>query len=113
MMSFAPCRLLAIAIVCVLATDSISHAVTWTGLATPDNLWATSGNWDSGVPGSGTTAQFTDSGNGNTTISLGGAVQPIGSISFDTANVAAYTLGQQPGDTSTSTPARPSRSSVQ
>ena len=73
-------------------------AQTWTGLASPDNNWTTVGNWDTGVPVSGNTAIFNGTGNGNTTINLGGTSQPINWIYYDTANAAAYTIGQTAGD---------------
>jgi hypothetical protein len=82
----------------VLALAALAGANTWTGLAAPDNNWTTAGNWDSGVPVGGQVATFSGDGAGNTSISLSGATQPIGSISFDTASAAAYTIGQLPGD---------------
>jgi fibronectin-binding autotransporter adhesin len=77
----------------VLLAAPAARAQTWTGLAAPDNHWTTVGNWDTGVPGGSSTATFNSAGNGNTTISLGGATQPIKFIDFDTASAAAYTLG--------------------
>ena len=80
------------AIVALAAASSTVVAENWTGTA--DTLWTNTSNWDTfTVPGSGGTANFIDAGNGNTNISLGGASQPIGTISFDTASAAAYTLG--------------------
>jgi len=68
----------------------------WTG-ATSAN-WTDTGNWSSGAaPISGQTAFF-NQGSPNTIVSLGNATQPIGSITFDTAACAAYTLGGQPSD---------------
>jgi hypothetical protein len=58
----------------------------------------TAGNWDSGVPGSGQIAFFDSAGNGNTTVDLGNSARPINSVSFLTANAAAYTIGQQAND---------------
>ncbi len=66
---------------------------TWTGSA--DNLWTNSANWSaSPFPGSDVNekATFDSDGNGNTTLDLAG-LPNIGSTTFDTANVAAYTLG--------------------
>ena len=71
---------------------STARAQTWTGLGA-DNKWSTVGNWDTGVPGSGSTANFVDAGNSKTNISLSGGNQPIGTINFDTANAAAFNLG--------------------
>jgi hypothetical protein len=68
---------------------------TWTGAI--NNSWTNSGNWINGVPGSGETAQFNGTGNGNTTITLGGATQPINTIQF-ASGAAVYTIGQSPGD---------------
>jgi hypothetical protein len=98
MKSLAPRRVIGGAIVILLASVSLVRAETWTGLAAPDNNWTTSGNWDSGVPGSGATAFFDNAGNGNTSISLDGATRPINSLFFNTASAAAYTVGQMPGD---------------
>jgi len=85
------------AIVSIPASLVITRAVwaqtsTWTG-AGSDNLWTDTSNWDTGfVPVSGSTAAFTDIGNGNTSISLGGAAQPINTILFEGTNTS-YTLG--------------------
>jgi hypothetical protein len=75
----------------LLITSQV-HAENWTGLAAPDNSWTNAGNWDLGVPGSSSNAFFNSAGNGNTTVSLGGATQAVGSIFFD-PGAAAYTLG--------------------
>jgi hypothetical protein len=71
---------------------STAQGQTWTGLGS-DNKWSTVGNWDTGVPGSGNQANFVDTGNGNTNISLSGGNQPIGTLNFDTATAAAFNLG--------------------
>lgn len=66
---------------------------TWDG--TTDATWATGTNWalDSAVaPGTIDTATFDNAGNSFTTIDLGTGVT-IGSILFDSANAAAYTIG--------------------
>ena len=98
-MSFAAPRIFAPAILLVLvAAPARAQTSTWTGLAGPDNNWATPGNWDAGVPGSGGTAVFSGPGNGNTSISLGGTTQSINTLFFDTPSAAAYTIGQLPGD---------------
>ena len=65
---------------------------SWTG--STNSLWATVGNWTTAtsVPGTGETATFNAAGNGNTTIDLGAGVT-VGSLVFDTASAAAYTIG--------------------
>src|SRR5215213_11158667 len=67
-------------------------AQTWTGLAASDSRWTTAGNWSTAVPGASSTATFNGPGNGNTSISLGGATQPVGSLRFEPGAVE-YTLG--------------------
>ena len=66
---------------------------TWTGA---DNvMWTNSANWSvSPYAGSNTNekATFDSSGNGNTALNIAG-LYSIGSMTFDTANVAAYTIG--------------------
>ena len=59
----------------------------------PDNKWTTIGNWNLGVPASGDTAFFNNGGNSNTTVSLGGASQPINTIEFDKGITPSYMLG--------------------
>jgi fibronectin-binding autotransporter adhesin len=78
-----------------LASAHLAHAdsATWNG--TTDATWAELTNWSSDpnpVPGSGNTATFDNAGNANTTIDLGAGVT-ISSIVFDTADAAAYTIG--------------------
>jgi autotransporter-associated beta strand protein len=78
-------------VVSFLAPTASAVSDTWSG--TTDATWATSTNWLGGnVPGTGDTATFNDAGNGNTTIDLGGGVT-IGTVLFDTASAAAYTVG--------------------
>lgn len=65
----------------------------WDG--STDAAWATSTNWlgdPALVPGAGEIATFNGAGNGNTTVDLGAGVT-IGSVIFDTASAAAYTIG--------------------
>jgi autotransporter-associated beta strand protein len=62
----------------------------WNGAL--DAQWATSGNWDGGVPGPADTATFNNAANGNTTLDLGGGAT-IKTILFDSASAAAYTIG--------------------
>lgn len=63
---------------------------SWTGAS--DATWI-GGNWSaSPVPAAGDTATFDSSGNTRTTIDLGSGVT-IGTVIFDTASAAAYTIG--------------------
>ncbi len=63
----------------------------WVG--STDATWATAANWSGGsVPGTGETVAFENAGNGNTTIDLGSGAT-VGSIVFNTASAAAYTIG--------------------
>ncbi|MCX6895442.1 MAG: autotransporter-associated beta strand repeat-containing protein, partial [Verrucomicrobia bacterium] len=72
------------------AANTHAASATWNG--TVDATWA-GANWSaSPVPGTGDTATFNGAGNGNTTIDLGAGVA-VGSIFFDTASAAAYTVG--------------------
>lgn len=96
MKSFARRASLVGAIISVFVLIPLVRASTWDG--SEDNNWIEPLNWDAGVPGSGATATFDNAGNGNTTISLGGATQPINGLLFTSANAAAYTIGNQPGD---------------
>ncbi len=85
-----------IALVLSTACAANADSATWNG--TTDATWATTTNWSSDpnpVPGTADTATFNANSltvNSNTTIDLGGGVT-IGSIVFDTVDVAAYTLG--------------------
>ena len=95
-MPFVARRLLVAVFITALVAPSIARAQntrSWTGLAAPDNLWTTLGNWNTGVPASGDTALFDSNGNANTSISLGGTTQPIKAIRFDGAAATPYTLG--------------------
>jgi hypothetical protein len=83
--------ILAAAALAVVAPSVWAQTTTWNG--TVDNLWTNSSNWDAGVPSSGSISLFNNAGNGNTTITLSGASQPVGTILFDTSSVAAYMLG--------------------
>lgn len=64
---------------------------TWSGAS--DALWATLGNWNNAlsVPGAGETATF-NAASSNATVNVGTGLS-VGSIVFDTANAAAYTVG--------------------
>lgn len=73
------------------AQKATASSATWAGLT--DALWALDGNWSAApFPGLADTATFDGAGNGNVIIDLGAGVT-VGNIAFDTAAVAAYTLG--------------------
>ncbi len=85
----------AVAVTTALSCGSRAHAAngTWTGAE--DSMWTNSANWSvSPYAGSNTseTATFDSAGNGHTTLDITG-LYSIGSTTFDTANVAAYTIG--------------------
>ena len=95
-MSFAARRLLVAAVLAALAMGPIARAQstrTWTGSGV-NNLWTTPGNWDSGVPGSGDTAQLGITV--NDVINLGGTTQPIKNIFLNPDY--SHTIGVSPGD---------------
>lgn len=48
-------KAISILILCGLASAASAQTTTWTGDAA-DNLWATDGNWDNGVPQANETA---------------------------------------------------------
>ena len=86
-------RILAGSIAALVGVQS-AHATsdTWTGSG--NALWSNSVNWFTNpgtVPGTTDIATFNNAGNANTTIDLSGVT--IGSVVFDTAAAAAYTLG--------------------
>ena len=87
-------RILAGSIAALLAAHSAQAANgTWDG--STSTLWSDITNWSSEpnpVPGTGNTATFNGAGNANTALDLGAGVT-IGSILFDTASAAAYTIG--------------------
>jgi RHS repeat-associated protein/uncharacterized repeat protein (TIGR01451 family) len=74
----------------VLTGTALAADGTWTGAS--NAVWATAGNWTGGVPDTGNSAIFNGAGNGNTTIDLGSGVT-IKTNLFNTASVAAYTIG--------------------
>ena len=83
------------AIVAAVAIGGSSSALaapgSWRG--TTNSSWATTGNWSgASPPTTGETARFNGAGNGNTTIDLGTGVT-VGTLFFDSANAAAYTIG--------------------
>ena len=84
--------ILASSIASLFVTQKAAAAsATWTGVT--DALWALDGNWSAApFPGLADTATFDNAGNGNVVIDLGAGVM-VGNIAFDSAAVAAYTLG--------------------
>jgi hypothetical protein len=77
----------------VLFTAPATHAQSiWQNLTPGDSNWQSAGNWNpSGVPTTGTTAQFDDTGaNSATPLSLGSA--SVGTLNFMN-NTNSYTLG--------------------
>ena len=80
--------------VLAFSTVSLTHAASDSWDGSTDSTWATPTNWltDVSPPGAGETATFDAAGNGNTTIDLGAGVT-LGSLVFDTASAAAYTIG--------------------
>jgi len=83
--------------VIAFALASAHHAyaddATWNSIT--DAAWATESNWfllPNPVPSTGNTATFDNAGGLDDIIDLGAGVT-ISSIVFDTANVAAYTIG--------------------
>jgi fibronectin-binding autotransporter adhesin len=80
--------------VLTLSAVSSTHAASDSWDGSTDSLWATATNWltDVSPPGTGETATFNSAGNGNTTIDLGAGVT-LGSLVFDTASGAPYTIG--------------------
>ncbi len=68
---------------------------TWNSSAPGSNaFWTNNVNWSaSPSPAGNQTATFNNSGNGRTTVDLTGLAFGVSNIVFDTASVAAYTLG--------------------
>jgi autotransporter-associated beta strand protein len=67
-------------------------SATWTGNANSD--WGNSSNWSpQTVPGSGDTASFNNSANGDITINLGAGGRTINTILFSAAGNAHFTIG--------------------
>src|SRR5690349_11245362 len=77
----------------VLVAAPAALAQVWTGSPGDGTSWTDANNWDTlSVPVSGQTATFNgNTGNGTGLISLGGAAQPIGSISFSGTPAVSYT----------------------
>ena len=98
-------------LVAVLAFNSTAFAASQTWKAAPtDANWVTVGNWSGGAaPGLSTGALTNDVATFNTALSggIGGSGNPIvldatrsiGGITFDTANVGAYVIGSNVGNT--------------
>ncbi len=71
------------------AQSASAAAIVWSGTTA---IWATGTNWVGGAaPGSGDTAVFNGTGS-NAAPDLGAGVT-VNTISFETANAAAYTIG--------------------
>ena len=87
-------RILVGSIVGVLGVEGVvADSGVWTGAS--GGSWGEVTNWSSTpgpVPGVGNVATWSGMGNGNTTIDLGLGVG-IGTIIFETAGVAGYTIG--------------------
>jgi autotransporter-associated beta strand protein len=70
----------------------------WNGTA-GDSQWTDATNWSLGtVPTSTNQAYFSNAGNGDTSVSLGGANQSVGAIVFDTSAAPSYDIGTTAGD---------------
>jgi autotransporter-associated beta strand protein len=83
---------LALATICLVTVGLSAFAQSRVWVGTTDANWGTVGNWNAAaVPISTTSAQFDGAGNGNTTISLGGAARAANRVVFLTAP-AAYTF---------------------
>ena len=69
--------------------------VTWNG--TTDATWADGTNWSSTpfAPGDNDVALFNNAGNGKVVLSVGTA--SVGSLAFDSASAAGYTIGASAG----------------
>lgn len=87
----SPRAILTAAALAVVTPSVLAQTTTWNGDSS--TLWTDSANWDNGVPSSGSISLFNGAGNGNTSISLSGGSQSLGTIVFDSSSVAAYTLG--------------------
>lgn len=83
-----------VVIVCAwLAFAQAAGAASGTWNGTTDATWVTESNWSvAPVPGTGDTATFDGTGNGNVTLDLGLGVT-IRTLLFDTPSAAAYTIG--------------------
>jgi fibronectin-binding autotransporter adhesin len=71
------------------AIPAVAQTGTWK-TSTTNGSWATTGNWNGGVPGTGNTATFSGTSNNQTIVT--GTIT-LGSLLFDTASVGAYTVG--------------------
>jgi autotransporter-associated beta strand protein len=81
-----------IALLSLISANS-SHAASASWNGSVDSLWMNDLDWSvAPAPSLLDTATFDNGGNGNTTIDLTGGVTN-GSVVFDTANAAAYTIG--------------------
>ena len=94
-MRHRPFFLLLHAAIIVLPIRSASAAsATWTGLGA-DSSWSTNANWSAAPAPNGTAdiATFNSSGNGRANVAFATTTTSLGSLKFDTANCAAYTIG--------------------
>lgn len=91
---FAVCSVVVTSFVLTFTAISYTHAASDSWDGSTGSTWATAANWSTDVspPGTGEIATFNSTGNGNTTIDLGAGVA-LGSLIFDTASVAPYTIG--------------------
>lgn len=91
-----------IAMICSFSTPAFAGDINWDG-SQNTGTWGDPLNWAGGVvPAGGDNAHFVDGGGTVDLINLGGTV-PIGSVIFENAGVAAYTLGVAGVDTLTLT----------
>lgn len=86
--------ILSLALILFAGSASAANG-TWNSSAAGSNaFWTNSLNWSaSPYPAGNQTATFSGTGNGRTTINLAGLTFGVSNIVFDTASVAAYTLG--------------------
>ena len=82
----------ALASVSFLLNGTVSQASNGTWNGTQNAYWTNSANWSASYPATNQTATFNGAGGSKTTIDLTG-LSSISNITFDTASVAAYTIG--------------------
>ncbi len=78
------------------ATTPRAGTVTWTGGGSGTN-WNEAANWDGGVPGSGDTARFTDTGLSAGRVIVLAAAQTVDALELDTT--VDFTIGHADGNT--------------
>lgn len=75
----------------LLSHTTPAATVVWDGSTDP--AWGTAANWTPGViPGTGDTAVFSNAGDGNTVIDLGGGIT-LQALLFDTPWASSYVIG--------------------